>query len=97
MLQKKLEDTEHVLGELEERYRQANATIKEKEYLIANLLRSGINTFHGTIIFVLFLVSYGYKLCGKGAICTVFYLKINKYCLDFVSPLMDSRCKNPTE
>lgn len=41
MLQKKLEDTEHALGELEERYRQANATIKEKEYLIANLLRSG--------------------------------------------------------
>ncbi|RWR95516.1 kinesin-like protein KIN-5D [Cinnamomum micranthum f. kanehirae] len=38
--QKKLEDTEHALGELEERYRQANATIKEKEYLIANLLRS---------------------------------------------------------
>lgn len=38
--QKKLEDTEHALGDLEERYRQANNTIKEKEYLITNLLRS---------------------------------------------------------
>ncbi|XP_010253418.1 PREDICTED: kinesin-like protein KIN-5D isoform X2 [Nelumbo nucifera] len=38
--QKKLEDTEHVLFDLEERYRQANATIKEKEYIISNLLRS---------------------------------------------------------
>nr|XP_010937758.1 kinesin-like protein KIN-5A [Elaeis guineensis] len=38
--QKKLEDTEHALLDLEERYRQANATIKEKEYLISNLLKS---------------------------------------------------------
>ncbi|XP_058109930.1 kinesin-like protein KIN-5D [Magnolia sinica] len=38
--QRKLEDTEHALCDLEERYRQANSTIKEKEYLIANLLRS---------------------------------------------------------
>ncbi|KAL6011158.1 Kinesin-like protein KIN-5D [Asimina triloba] len=38
--QGKLEDTEHALCDLEERYRQANATIKEKEYLIGNLLRS---------------------------------------------------------
>ncbi|KAL4189465.1 hypothetical protein AMTRI_Chr08g207260 [Amborella trichopoda] len=38
--QKKLEDTEHALSELEERYRQANCTIKEKEFLISNLLRS---------------------------------------------------------
>ncbi|XP_010259969.1 PREDICTED: kinesin-like protein KIN-5D [Nelumbo nucifera] len=38
--QKKLQDTEHALFDLEERYRQANATIKEQEYLISNLLRS---------------------------------------------------------
>ncbi|KAG1371623.1 Kinesin-like protein KIN-5A [Cocos nucifera] len=37
---KNLEDTEHALLDLEERYRQANATIKEKEYLISNLLKS---------------------------------------------------------
>lgn len=40
-IQKKLEETEHVLLDLEERHRQANATIKEKEYLISNLLKSG--------------------------------------------------------
>ncbi|KAF8395042.1 hypothetical protein HHK36_018981 [Tetracentron sinense] len=39
--QKKLEETQHTLFDLEERYRQANGTIKEKEYLISNLLRSG--------------------------------------------------------
>lgn len=38
--QKKLENTEHALFDLEERYRQANATIKEKEFLISNLLRA---------------------------------------------------------
>ncbi|KAK1285363.1 hypothetical protein QJS10_CPB20g00746 [Acorus calamus] len=38
--QKKLQDTEHVLFDLEDRYRQANNTIKEKEYLISNLLKS---------------------------------------------------------
>ncbi|KAK6926875.1 Kinesin motor domain [Dillenia turbinata] len=38
--EKKLEETEHVLYDLEEKHRQANATIKEKEYLISNLLRS---------------------------------------------------------
>ncbi|KAJ9698289.1 hypothetical protein PVL29_007395 [Vitis rotundifolia] len=36
----KLEETEHTLFDLEERHRQANATIKEKEYLISNLLKS---------------------------------------------------------
>ncbi|XP_020582997.1 kinesin-like protein KIN-5A [Phalaenopsis equestris] len=38
--QKKLEDTENQLLDLEERYRQAKCTIREKEYLIANLLQS---------------------------------------------------------
>ncbi|XP_072961377.1 kinesin-like protein KIN-5A [Typha angustifolia] len=38
--QKRLEDTENALLDLEERYRQANATIKEKEFLISNLLKS---------------------------------------------------------
>uniref|UniRef100_A0A7N0UKJ5 Kinesin motor domain-containing protein n=1 Tax=Kalanchoe fedtschenkoi TaxID=63787 RepID=A0A7N0UKJ5_KALFE len=38
--EKKLEETEHVLSDIEEKYRQANATIKEKEYLISNLLKS---------------------------------------------------------
>lgn len=38
--EKKLQETEHALADLEERFRQANATIKEKEYLIANLLKS---------------------------------------------------------
>ncbi|MQM17248.1 hypothetical protein Taro_050219 [Colocasia esculenta] len=38
--QKKLEETEHALFDLDEKYRQALHTIKEKEYLIYNLLRS---------------------------------------------------------
>ncbi|XP_052185435.1 kinesin-like protein KIN-5D [Diospyros lotus] len=38
--EKKLQETENTLADLEERYRQANATIKEKEYLISNLLKS---------------------------------------------------------
>ncbi|KAF9598448.1 hypothetical protein IFM89_027881 [Coptis chinensis] len=38
--QKKLENTEHSLFDLEERYRQANSTVKEKEFLISNLLKS---------------------------------------------------------
>ncbi|KAJ4725915.1 Kinesin-related protein [Melia azedarach] len=38
--EKKLEETEHVLSDLEEKHRQANATIKEKEFLISNLLKS---------------------------------------------------------
>ncbi|KAK0606176.1 hypothetical protein LWI29_034875 [Acer saccharum] len=39
-LQKKLEETECSLSDLEEKHRQANATIKEKEFLISNLLKS---------------------------------------------------------
>ncbi|KAK6144525.1 hypothetical protein DH2020_021345 [Rehmannia glutinosa] len=38
--EKKLQETEHALLDLEERHRQANATIKEKEYVISNLLKS---------------------------------------------------------
>ncbi|XP_050291706.1 kinesin-like protein KIN-5D [Quercus robur] len=38
--EKKLEETEHSLFDLEEKHRQANATIKEKEFLIFNLLKS---------------------------------------------------------
>ncbi|KAE8038952.1 hypothetical protein FH972_011412 [Carpinus fangiana] len=38
--EKKLEETEHALFDLEEKHRQANATIKEKEFLISNLLKS---------------------------------------------------------
>lgn len=38
--QRKLEDTENQLLDLEERYRQAKCTIREKEYLIVNLLQS---------------------------------------------------------
>ncbi|XP_062012533.1 kinesin-like protein KIN-5D [Rosa rugosa] len=38
--EKKLEETEHSLDDLEEKHRQANATIKEKEFLISNLLKS---------------------------------------------------------
>lgn len=40
MTQRKLEETEHALSDLEEKHRQANATIKEKEFIITNLLRS---------------------------------------------------------
>ncbi|KAI3782388.1 hypothetical protein L2E82_12433 [Cichorium intybus] len=36
----KLQETEHSLLDLEERHRQANITIKEKEFLIFNLLKS---------------------------------------------------------
>ncbi|KAL3518285.1 hypothetical protein ACH5RR_020874 [Cinchona calisaya] len=38
--ERKLQETEHALADLEERFKQANATIKEKEYLISNLLKS---------------------------------------------------------
>ncbi|KAK6234771.1 hypothetical protein QUC31_018546 [Theobroma cacao] len=38
--EKKLEETEHALFDLEDNHRQANATIKEKEFLISNLLKS---------------------------------------------------------
>ncbi|KAJ0978474.1 hypothetical protein J5N97_013948 [Dioscorea zingiberensis] len=38
--QKRLEVTEHALFDLEGRYKQANSLIKEKEYLISNLLKS---------------------------------------------------------
>ncbi|XP_041995168.1 kinesin-like protein KIN-5D [Salvia splendens] len=38
--EKRLQETEHVLLDLEERHMQANATIKEKEFLISNLLKS---------------------------------------------------------
>ncbi|XVE59170.1 hypothetical protein DITRI_Ditri05aG0024100 [Diplodiscus trichospermus] len=37
---KKLEETENTLFDLEDKHRQANATIKEKEFLISNLLKS---------------------------------------------------------
>lgn len=40
-LQEKLGDTEHALLDLEERYKQANIKIKEKDFLIFNLLKSG--------------------------------------------------------
>ncbi|KAI3514212.1 hypothetical protein L1887_12531 [Cichorium endivia] len=36
----KLQETEHSLLDLEERHRQANITIKEKEFIIFNLLKS---------------------------------------------------------
>lgn len=39
-LQKKMQETECTLADLQERYMQANNTIKEKEYLIENLLES---------------------------------------------------------
>lgn len=38
--EKKLHETEDTLVDLEEKHRQANAKIKEKEYLISNLLKS---------------------------------------------------------
>ncbi|KAK4793058.1 hypothetical protein SAY86_023493 [Trapa natans] len=38
--EQKLEETDHSLMDLEERHKQANATIKEKEFLISNLLKS---------------------------------------------------------
>lgn len=41
IIQKNLRETECALLDLEERHRQANATIKEKDYLISNLLKSG--------------------------------------------------------
>jgi kinesin family protein 11 len=40
-IQKKLEETENSLVDLEEKHRQANVTIKEKEFFISNLLKSG--------------------------------------------------------
>ncbi|KAG6489133.1 hypothetical protein ZIOFF_050391 [Zingiber officinale] len=43
--QKKLVGTEHAYSDLEERYRQANSKIKEKEFLIINLLKSVLDVF----------------------------------------------------
>ncbi|VAI30623.1 unnamed protein product [Triticum turgidum subsp. durum] len=40
-LQKRMQETECALAVLEEKYMQANNTIKEKEYLIENLLKTG--------------------------------------------------------
>lgn len=40
MTQKKLDDTEEVLKDFQEKHRQANCTIKEKEFIISNLLQS---------------------------------------------------------
>jgi kinesin family protein 11 len=39
--QKDLEDTKSALHDLEEKYNEAKSTIKEKEYVIFNLLKSG--------------------------------------------------------
>ncbi|WMV56398.1 hypothetical protein MTR67_049783 [Solanum verrucosum] len=39
--EKKLQETQHTLADLEEKHRQAITTIKEKEFLISNLLKSG--------------------------------------------------------
>ena len=41
-LQKDLEDTKSALHDLEEKYNEAKSTIKEKEYAIFNLLKSGL-------------------------------------------------------
>ncbi|KAK8683553.1 hypothetical protein V6N13_039612 [Hibiscus sabdariffa] len=38
--EKKLEETEYALFDLEDKHRQANATIKEKDFFISNLLKS---------------------------------------------------------
>lgn len=38
--QKKLNDTEEVLKDFQEKHRQANCTIKEKEFIISNMLQS---------------------------------------------------------
>lgn len=40
MTQKKLDDTEEVLKDFQEKHSQANCTIKEKEFIISNLLQS---------------------------------------------------------
>jgi kinesin family protein 11 len=41
-----MQETECALAVLEEKYIQANNTIKEKEYLIDNLLKSGQKKTH---------------------------------------------------
>lgn len=40
MTQKKLEDTEYALDDLEEKYSQLSCTLKEKEFIISNMLQS---------------------------------------------------------
>jgi kinesin family member 11 len=42
-LQKRMKETECTLADLETRYMKANDTIKEKQYLVENLLKSGKN------------------------------------------------------
>ena len=41
ILQKKLEDTEYALDDLEEKYSQLSCTLKEKEFIISSMLQSG--------------------------------------------------------
>jgi kinesin family protein 11 len=41
LLQKRMKETECTLADLEAKYMKANNTIKEKQYLIENLLKSG--------------------------------------------------------
>ena len=53
IMQKKMKETECTLADLEERYMQANDTIKEKQYLIENLLKSGYNlSYQGHLIII---------------------------------------------
>jgi hypothetical protein len=56
-LQKELGDTKDALLDLEERYKQAKCTIKEKEFLISNLLKSGPYSFLNLLKFHSFVIS----------------------------------------
>ena len=46
-----MQETECALAVLEEKYIQANNTIKEKEYLIDNLLKSGQKNLYFMFLF----------------------------------------------
>lgn len=58
LMQKKLEETQHSLSDLEEKHRQANVTIKEKEFLIYNLLKSGEFLFKNMELLVITYIDY---------------------------------------
>lgn len=89
--QKKLQETQHTLTDLEEKHRQAISTIKEKEFLISNLLKSGklhplcwakgelfwlVISLWGSNVFVSNTYFIKVKL-GYG--CITFFINISKF------------------
>lgn len=92
VMQKKLEETEHSLVDLEEKHRQANATIKEKEFLISNLLKSGKHiflpsTYSDQILIISLSTSLALHLLSQNSMYSRHLIQSGSkgYCADFNS------------